>query len=334
MRSYLVKLFFVLVIFAPFGVRADSSMKRIFYFRDGENARQSLYNHYQSIDILAPQFYAFNSSGALESKLNTDVISFALAHGVKVMPLITNKAFSKKALTILDDKVAVSSAITSLISEAKNRGYMGYQIDFEQMDLSYKDKFSSFVERLHQALHDSGLILSVAVVAKTTDDPSAYKKDLYQNLIGAYDYTALSASSDFVSVMSYDDPGSKGPVTRFSWLQDVLGYSLRHIPREKISLGIPLYYWKWNDDTSKLVGIGGYEGLRTAFSRPGVALGHSPVERSAFLRYIDKSHTYTVWYEDGESIKDKINLIKQNNLNGFSAWALGLEVPDVFTAFN
>jgi len=123
-------------------------------------------------------------------------------------------------------------------------------------------------------------------------------------------------------------------VTRFSWLQDVLGYSLRHIPREKISLGIPLYYWKWNDDTSKLVGIGGYEGLRTAFSRPGVALGHSPVERSAFLRYIDKSHTYTVWYEDGESIKDKINLIKQNNLNGFSAWALGLEVPDVFTAFN
>jgi len=39
-------------------------------------------------------------------------------------------------------------------------------------------------------------------------------------------------------------------------LQQVLHYVKDKIPANKLSLGVPLYYWKWNADTNKRVGSG------------------------------------------------------------------------------
>ncbi|MFA6050047.1 MAG: glycosyl hydrolase family 18 protein [Candidatus Paceibacterota bacterium] len=327
-------LLFLLTLFgALFSVSSASAseMERIFYYRDSEYARQSLYKNYSTIDILAPQFYAFGVSGALESEAIPEVVNFANSHGVKVMPLLTNKSFSQKGLYILDNEVAQNAAVIALVTEAKKMGYVGYQVDFEQMDASYKDRFTAFVSKLHQGLQKNGLILSVAVIAKISDDPSDYKAGLYQKLIGVYDYKALAETSDFVSIMSYDDPESKGPVARYEWLKDVLEYSTARIPEEKLSLGIPLYYWKWNNGTGKLVGIGGYEGLQNAFARQGIVTGQSPLEKSAFLSYYEQGATYMIWYEDATSLPHKLALIRDAKLRGFSAWALGLEVPAIHT---
>lgn len=306
-----------------------AEMEKIFYYRDSEYARQSLYRNYSTIDVLAPQFYAFGTTGALESEAIPEVVNFAVSHGVKVMPLLTNKSFSQKGLYILDNEVAQNAAVIALVTEAKKMGYVGYQVDFEQMDLSYKDKFTAFVSKLHRGLNENGLLLSVAVIAKISDNPNDYKTGLYQKLIGVYDYTALAKASDFVSIMSYDDPESKGPVARYEWLRNVLKYSVAKIPEEKLSLGIPLYYWKWNNGTGKLVGIGGYEGLQNAFARQGIVTGQSPFEKSAFLSYNEQGTTYMIWYEDATSLPHKLALIKDAKLRGFSAWALGLEMPEI-----
>ncbi len=322
----------ILLLALPSLVQA-ANIERIFYYKDNDYARQSLYKNYASIDILSPQFYAFGPTGALESEAEQEVVDFARTHNVKMMPLVANKAFSQKGLAILNDNVAQSAAVIALVTEAKKMGYIGYQLDFEQMDESYKDKYTAFVSKLHRGLNDNGLKLSVAVIAKISDNHADYKPGLYKKLIGVYDYTALAGASDFISIMSYDDPGSKGPVARYSWLQNVLIYSLKHISSDKISLGIPLYYWKWNVATQKLVGIGGFEGLQNAFQRQGITRGQSQAEKSAFLSYTDLGSTYMIWYEDGQSIQSKIDLITKNKLRGFSAWALGLEVPEIFGVF-
>ena len=49
-----------------------------------------------------------------------------------------------------------------------------------------------------------GLVSSVAVVAQVSENPSDYKAGLWDKVIGAYDYQALGASVDFVSLMSYE----------------------------------------------------------------------------------------------------------------------------------
>src|SRR6185437_5216582 len=224
--------------------------QRLFYWRDGDLAKQSLYAHYASIDIFAPQVYKVNGDGTLSGSLDKDVLAFTKKHKMKVMPLVTNGGFSRAASkAFLGDSQKEATAIAAMTAEARDRGYWGWQFDFEQMDASDRDAYSAFVRKAYAAFKAQGLALSVAVIAKVSDRPSDYKDGLWDNLIGVYDYGALSASSDFLSIMSYDDPDSKGPVAPFPWYDRVFTYALARVPNSKISLGIPLYYWQWNDAT-------------------------------------------------------------------------------------
>lgn len=320
-----------------FPARADAigvikpSYNRLFYFRDNSLARQSFFKHYDSIDIFAPQSYALDANGKLSGSIDPDILAFAHISNIKIMPLVTNGAFSQASYQgILDNPGAQDIAIASLVNEAKLNGYYGWQIDFEQMDVTYRDKFSAFIKKAGDEMKKNNLALSVSVIARFSDNPVDYPNNLWTNLIGVYDYASLASSTDFVSIMSYDDPDSKGPVVEFPWLRLVLDYSLKYIPSGKLSLGIPLYYWQWNDNTGKLVGIGGNEGIDNVFKKRRVTVNYSITQEEPYLTYKVGRTKYTIWYENARSVKNKVNLITENKLNGFSAWVLGLELPSIY----
>jgi spore germination protein YaaH len=338
-RSLKIIFYFALVIFMCgfFPARTDAvgaikpSYTRLFYFRDSSLARQSFFKHYNSIDIFAPQSYALDATGKLSGSIDPYILAFAHISNIKIMPLVTNGAFSQASYQgILDNLAAQDIAIASLIDTAKTNGYYGWQIDFEQMNVTYRDKFSAFIKRASDEMKKNNLVLSVSVIARFSDNPVDYPNNLWTNLIGVYDYASLASSTDFVSVMSYDDPDSKGPVVQFPWLRLVLDYSLKYIPADKLSLGIPLYYWQWNDTTGKLVGIGGNEGIDNVFKKHRVAVHYSTLQEEPYLTYKVGWRKYTIWYENARSVSKKINLITENKLNGFSAWALGLELPSIY----
>ena len=319
-------------IFATSTVPSDYS--RIFYYRDSKKAQASLFAHPKSIGILAPQAYSVDSSGKLKGDISLAIRNFAEKNGIRIMPLVTNKGFSRKAAdSVLSDAAKQDAAINVLVAEAKTKNYSGWQFDFEGMNASSTDRYSAFIARAGDAMKKNNLVFSVAVVAQISANPADYPRDLWNKVVGAYDYPALASSTDFVSVMSYDDPTSKGPVAGFSWLKQVIDYSLKTIPASKLSLGIPLYYWKWNDKTGKLVDIGGYAGIQNVLKRKGSVADYSSAEQAPFIKYKVKKVPYTLWYENSQSVAQKIGLISQNGLLGFSAWTLGLEVPSVYSAF-
>ncbi len=306
---------------------------RIFYYREGKLARESLFAHPDSIDVLAPQAYSFNASGKLSGTIKPDILEFAKKQNIKIMPLVTNGNFSKTiSHSILDDAAKQDAAISALVNEAKINGYWGWQFDFEQIDVSYRDKFSAFVKKTADKLRENNFILSVAVIAQTSENPSDYPNDIWQKIAGVFDYKSLGASADFISIMSYDDPGSIGPVARYSWLKQVLDYSITQIPASKISMGIPLYYWHWNNTTGARIGIGGRQGIYNIFSKHKVSTNYDTKLEAAFLTYWSRAKQYILWYENAKSVAKKIELVNQYKLHGFSAWALGLELPSVFSA--
>ncbi len=315
--------------------KADPPVLKIFYFRENQKARASLFAHPSSINVLAPQTYAIGASGTLSGTIKKDILAFTKKRKIKVMPLVTNGNFNKSiAESILNDTAKQDIAISALVAEAEKNGYWGWQMDFEGMDSSYKDRYSAFIKRISAAMLAHHFIASVAVVAQNSSDPADYPEGLWDKIIGAYDYGTLASSADFVSVMAYDAPESKGPVAPYVWLGEVIDYSLQYIPAEKLSLGIPLYYWKWNDTSGKLVDIGGYAGIKNVLKRPGIALGYSADDQAPFIKYAVKNIPYTLWYENSKSIAQKMKLIKQYKLHGFSAWVLGLENPSVYSNFN
>jgi len=170
------------------------------------------------------------------------------------------------------------------------------------------------------------------VIAQISENPDDYPKNLWQRIIGVYDYGRLSFSSDFISIMSYDDPNSIGPVAGYAWLQKVIDFSLTKIQPEKISLGLAFYYWQWRDIDGKRTGIGGNEGIQNVLKKYKVTFNFDQTELAPYFHYWSKDGKgYTIWYENAKSIGQKITLLKKYKLKGFSAWALGLELSSVYT---
>ncbi len=306
---------------------------RIFYYTGGKNAKASFAGHLKFIDVLAPQSYSIDSNGALKGSVDPNILALALKNKIKVMPLVTNRGFDRIGVqAFLDDTGKQDAAIQAMADEAVNQKFWGWQIDFEQMDAAYRDKFSAFVKKCGEVFSKQHLVVSVAVIAQISADPNDYPKNSWQYIVGVYDYAALAADSNFISIMSYDDPGSKGPAARYPWVKQVVDYALKFIPPEKLSLGLPLYYWQWTVATEKHVGTGGYSGIKNTLAKHRVARGYSAEDQAPFIRYTSNKTKYIIWYENAKSVKKDMDLITKYHLHGFSAWALGLESPDIYNA--
>jgi spore germination protein YaaH len=307
---------------------------RIFYYQEGKEAKKSFTAHYNVIDVLAPQVYSLTATGTLVGSLNPDILNLAKKKKIKVMPLVTNRKFSNDVATaFLDDQVARASAIDALVAEAKKKGYWGWQVNFERVDATYQDKFSSFIADLYKVLKKNKLTLSVAVMAKTSDEPADYPDGSWNKYVGVFDYDALAPNTDFLSIMTYDDPFSAGPIARYSWIKKVLDYTVKHVPSKKISLGIPLYYWVWSNATGTRLGSGGYAALRTILNKYRTVYYYDTTYQAPRVTYKKNKKSYAIWYENGRSLQAKIDLIKQYGLGGFSAWSLGSEVPSAYPDF-
>ncbi len=105
---------------------------------------------------------------------------------------------------------------------------------------------------------------------------------------------------------------------------------MKFIPNDKLSLGIPLYYWQWNDASGKRIGIGGRSGIYALYRKHKVVVHYSVKQQAPYLTYWSHAKQYTIWYENAQSVKKKISLIREYQLHGFSAWALGLELPSIY----
>jgi spore germination protein YaaH len=293
---------------------------------------ESFKKNARKIDIIAPQIYGVTDKGELFGAPDMEFLEVARVSKVKIMPLVVNSSFKQSVMEkILTDTVIQDKIILALITEAKVNDYWGWQFDFEQMPSTWREQYSDFCARAGKEFKAHNLIFSIAVIAQHSDKPEDYVKNVWEKIAGVYDFRALGQSADFISIMSYDQPDSKGPVASLYWMQKVVEYALTQIPAEKISVGVPFYWWKWDDKTGKLVDIGGYKRVKElADLNPYAKFSWSEADGTAYVKYKKAGQPYTLWYENQQSFLSKISLVDKYNLHGFSAWVLGLEDPRIF----
>ena len=306
----------------------------LLYVTNTSSALASLKAHINSMDIIAPQTYAATTDGRLLGSPSTEVLTLARDAGARVMPLVVNQNFSQTGVdTFLKNDQAQNMLIAALITEAKAQGYIGYQYDFEHMPAEDRDLYSKFVAKSVPYFHGAGLQLSIAVAPQHSINPADYGAGSWENWTGAFDYAALGQTADFISVMAYDDSQSQGPVASMPWVQQVLSYTLARVPANKVSLGIPFYAWVWNNKTGQRVDIRTYGAVAKVLgTKQVVKQGWSPTLGVDYVTYKKGRATYTAWYEDQKSFDTKLALVSENNLFGFSAWALGQEDPKVWSS--
>lgn len=310
----------------------DAGGERVFYYVDRPAAFASALMNMPKISVFAPQSYSVNAQGVLHGTVDSFLLAAARDRGVKVMPLVTNGVFSQLIIsTILESPAVQERVIGQLADEGIKNGFWGWQFDFENIGVEYRDAYSAFVTKAATAFHARGLVLSVAMIARHSSDAGDYEPAAWANWSGAFDYRAIGESADFVSLMTYDQPDSKGPVAGMPWVRKVLAYAVAEMPPAKVSLGVPLYFWEWDDARAQKIRSGSFVKFASILqSVASLERGFDAVEETPWIRYIAEGVVRHLWYEDKDSLVRRLDLVTQYNLRGFSAWVLGAEDPAIW----
>lgn len=333
----------VLFLFLSVAVAA-AQPKSLFYMTEAPNSVRSFTEHADKIDILVPAWYQVDGNGLVWGGPDPAVLQTAAAHHVPVMPIIAlmTQPELHKLFTTPAARVAF---IDSLLSECKKHAYSGFQIDFEDVAWTDRDLLSSLVADTAAALHKQHLQLTIATVPNAPGYAgiSAYSHWLYANWRGGYDLKALAQSVDLICLMTYDENTRwtmPGPVAGYPWTVQNVDYALQFVPKEKLSMGIPLYGYHWfagdpgkdekPNPTAEYIGQEQVDQYLSAY-HPKVEWD-SADRVSWFYFYRDDVRDW-VFYTDKRGFQGRLDLVRERGLQGFCSWVLGTEDPEIWSLF-
>jgi spore germination protein YaaH len=322
-------------LFALPAVALAKSQENIFYYFPNNTGIESLRENYRDIDIFAPQVYSVGFDLKLADATKIDVLDFAESKNMDVMPLVFQEDFDRALMSkLLADENAREELIDELAREARKRDFIGWQFDFENISSRDRDAYSDFVKEASREFDRKNLEFSVAIVPRTSEyDENA----AYQDWSSAYDIEKLSRYTDFISLMSYNDPRSVGPVASLSYVQQVLDFSLSKVRSNKLSLGIPLYCWQYKLGESKKIANVPYwkaaEVLEIYKDGGAFSIYVESLGSELFIFNKHKEGLNLLWCDSVQSVQVKRDLAKDKNLRGVSFWAIGHENEDFWDDF-
>ena len=320
--------------------------KALFYMIDTPGSVKSFADHADKIDTLVPAWYGVDGNGLMWGGPNPSVLETAAQHHVPVMPIVAT-AVQADLHKLFTTPAARKALIDSMLSECKKNGYSGFQIDFENVLWTDRDLLSDLVAETAAALHKENLQLTIATVPNGPGFPgkSAYSHWLYANWRGAYDLKALAQSADLICLMTYDQNTrwtEPGPVAGYPWTVQQLEYALQFVPKEKLSLGIPVYGYHWfagepikdpgkderPNPTAEYIGQQEVDGYLSAY-HPHPEW--DSFDRVAWFYFYKDDNREWVFYTDKRGFQERWNLARDRNLQGFCSWVLGSEDPEIWT---
>jgi spore germination protein YaaH len=333
MKSFLSKtIFFLTIISLAFPAQLIFAQENLFYYFDNVNGFKDFKKNYKKIDVVAPQVYTVGEDLKVKNPKSKSmkVIKEAKKRKVATMPLLVQDHFDKVLMSnILLDQNAQDEIIDYMIKEADKYDFIGWQFDFENINHLDRDMYSAFVKKTYARLQAEDLQFSVAVVVRSRDyDPNSSNQDWSS----AYDYKELAKNSDFLSLMTYDEPNSKGPVASLPYVERSLNYLLTQAPAEKLSLGVPLYCWHWQDGMR--IGSTTY-GLAEKKYRKGKerSRGYDETYGAEYYKFKTGKIENMIWCDSSKGFEAKEKLVERHGLRGFSLWALGQGDKNLWDVF-
>jgi spore germination protein YaaH len=340
----------ILVVLAVVSAQAETRPVALFYMTDSPDSVRSFLAHSGKIGMLVPTWYSVDANGLVYGGPNHTVMEVARKQNLPVMPIVANAG--KDALhALLINVTGQKAMIAALIRESKNNSYVGFQFDFEDISWTDRDALSALVKETADALHAEGLQLSIATVPNAPGYPGkgGFAKWIYEDWRGAYDLKALAQFVDLICLMTYDQNTRwtpPGPVAGWDWTVENLDYALKIVPKEKLSLGIPVYGYHWyagapimreDPATKKMTEqpniaadyISTPEVLLFAREFNGVPQWDAVDHTAWFYIYRDQMREW-FFYTDTRTFEDRYKLAQERGVEGFCSWVLGSEDPGIW----
>lgn len=293
--------------------------------------------------------------------------SAAAQNGSKpLIATVVDATGSQTMAQILADPVQRSAHEAALVTFAG--GFSGIDLDYESFAFNdgrstwpttngvagTYDNWGTFLTELSATLHANGKMLEVSV-------PPIY--DSAQTISSGYwvyNYPVMAQTVDRIKVMMYSyNVSQPGPNAPYAWVSKTMSLIKTVVPPSKLQLGVPAYGTDWVTKVdgscpqqALLAGVTSKRSVTTANAAQAAAnKGQVPardmVARENTYSYIESysgvddnniavvCNLYrTVWYDDEQSVYERVQLAQSLGLAGVAIWALGYESASVWDAIN
>jgi spore germination protein YaaH len=231
-----------------------------------------------------------------------------------------NTAVVHKILTDPATRALWLDKMTGLVDQY---GYDGLNLDFEAGAAADRGAYTAFVTDLSDRLHAKGKKLSLAVSAKTWDQPNHPRSTIF-------DYAALAQHADYIFVMAWGihwATSAPGAQDDMSWVQKVVDYVATIPNHERFVLGMQLYAMDWADQPTPGERALTYEYADVAARQQstGATPVFDPVADAWHFTYIAADgRSRQVWYTNAATEGQRIQYATNHGM-GFGFWRLGNE---------
>lgn len=310
---------FVAPAVAPARSSARDYLRWAYYAPDDPRSYRSLEASHASLDIVSPDAWRIRPDGSISNRMEPEVVAQMRRWGLKVVPMVSKWSWNDKMHGLFASRAARSRVAQSIVALVVNGQYDGVNIDIEHIDARDGAALEAFVAEIAAGVRGNGRLVTIALPARTARGGSH----------AAFNYARLGALCDLVVVMAYDygyAGGRPAPVAPLPWVREVVDYTISHISRDKVLLGIPWYGYDWNITTRRPAR---YIGFDEVVAKDGTH-GYDQQAHAPILEYAAAGQRHQVWYENAWSVRQKLNVVVEVGLRGWAAWRLGYEDPEIW----
>jgi len=307
-------------------------IRAAFFVNWDKNASlQSLEKNISKLNLIIPEWLFIDSiSCKLRTEIDPKALSIMKASGIKIMPFVTNNInqhFRGDIVhKILTDTTIRERLITDLINVLEKNGFVGINIDFEDVYEKDKKQLVAFQKELYEKMHAANFIVSQDVIPFEE----------------SYDFKSLNQYNDYVILMAYDQHGifgEAGPISSQKWIEAAVDEAVKEIPAQKLILAMAAYGYGWNKQgKDHEIGFQKFtydEAIQNARKYESSVDFDNDTYNLHYQYYDeDDDSLHEVHFTDAVTNFNTLRFATESNLAGTTLWRLGAEDPRIWNFYD
>lgn len=276
-----------------------------------------------NINVISPTwFFLTGNEGEYVCNASSNYVTYAHQRGIDVWAVVDNFNMECDLHEVLKSTAQRDSLVARLVSDCKQYGIDGINVDFEQVSPETAHHYIQFIRELSVACHENDLIVSVDNYV-----PTAYT--------AFYNRKEQGRFVDYVVIMGYDEHAGNsdvaGSVASLGFVEQGIADTLESVEEAKVINAIPFYTRGWStkdgEVSVKTLTMGGQNQF---IKERGITVEWDEEYGQYYGENTVDGTTYQIWMENAESLKEKLAVMNRYGIAGVAQWKLGLETDDVW----
>lgn len=287
---------------------------------DQPQSFNSLQKNVSKVNLVLPEWLFIDpNKDELFTTIDPKALSVMKKAGVKIMPMLTNNfatVFRGDAVKrIVLNPYKRAKLLTDLIRVLSENGFVGVNIDFEELQFETDAPLVSFQKELYERLHSAGFLVSQDVIPFNND----------------YNFKSLGNYNDYLILMAYDQHHAEtkpGPNSSQKWIEAAVDDMAKKVPANKIILAMAGFGHNWKMKGKKVehvTDVTYQQAMALADNSDAKVDFDNDSYNLNFTYYDSENKIHQVYFVDAATNFNIIRYTTEMRLAGTALWRMGGE---------